>query len=125
MGSIKVLNEIAAERARGIQKGYSIDHDDTSGLDLALMSAAYAKCYSGGSFYTPDDWYNVCGRNMPTPASRRDALIKAGALIVAEIEKIDRIKNPLSIPTNDRTRENFAQLLKYISDNVEKVKETE
>jgi hypothetical protein len=75
----KVIDEIAAERRRQIEaEGFDADHD--SGADhrmgqLARAASAYAY-YAGLSDKERED--------------RRRDLIKAAALIVAEIERLDR-----------------------------------
>lgn len=86
-----VIEEIAAERKRQIDKeGWTIAHDDGhSNGDLARLAAMYA-VHNEGKVYEEmvlgwgdvSDWVKLKGR-------RRD-LIRAGALIVAEIERLDR-----------------------------------
>ncbi len=93
------LDEIAAERRRQIEvEGWTPEHDDKHhGGELATAAAAYA--YAAGV----DDAQRapfVGGRLAPRgwpwslewwkPTTRRRDLIKAGALIVAEIERLDR-----------------------------------
>lgn len=92
MGAIE---DIAAERQRQIAvEGWSADHDDThSGGQLASAAAAYAlhtsgvvKSHKGSApFGWPWDW-----RWWKPTTPRRD-LVKAAALIVAEIERLDRL----------------------------------
>lgn len=88
-----VIEEIAAERKRQIeQEGWSSEHDD-SHEDGELAHAA--ACYSIGIrpetrgwklWPWSDHWWKPKGR-------RRD-LIRAAALIVAEIERLDRKDRP-------------------------------
>jgi hypothetical protein len=70
------LADIAVERRGQMEReGYTLAHDDTHDRgELAAAAAAFA---------AP----NIC---RPTQDRRRD-LVKAGALIVAEIERLDRI----------------------------------
>lgn len=106
------IDEIAAERRRQIEKeGWSLEHDDghEDGA-LALAACCYAapeplfgKDDRANGFYLADPWpwdrmYDkrpYDGNVVLHPhefdgALRRDLLIKAGALIVAEIERLDR-----------------------------------
>ena len=96
-----VLDDIAAERRRQIMiEGWSHEHDDshTDG-SLATAAAVYALHPFGWhlvvterekrrllslSDFWPWDW------QWFKPTNRRRDLIKAGALIVAEIERLDR-----------------------------------
>ena len=96
-----VIDEIAAERKRQIEvEGWTPQHDDAhKGGDLALAAAAYAE-HAGrrrdaielGSRYEtkayPDIW--PWEREWWKPKNPRRDLIRAAALIVAEIERLDR-----------------------------------
>lgn len=85
----KALEDIAAERQRQIDvEGWTAEHDDAhSKGELSDAAAAYIL----GS-----DWLKMI-RLWPwswewfKPKSRRHDLVKAGALIVAEIERLDRL----------------------------------
>ena len=91
---IKALQDIKEERERQVnQEGWTTEHDDehTDG-SLAKAAACYARSspevhmYNGPSIWTwpwDDKWWK--------PKNRRRDLVKAGALIVAEIERLDRI----------------------------------
>jgi hypothetical protein len=86
--------DICRERMRQVrQEGWSPEHDDThSAGELAAAAACYAASAKGHGFILLDrapsrwpwsaDWWK--------PTSRRRDLVKAGALIVAEIERLDR-----------------------------------
>lgn len=88
----KVLEQIFTERRRQINKeGWSTVHDDLDHEEGTL--AAAAACYAGRAFGKrksrppagwpwSDEWWK--------PKTPRRDLIRAGALIVAEIEKLDR-----------------------------------
>lgn len=97
-----VLNEIAEERMRQIMKHrWTATHDDLhKGNELALAAACYA---SPVHIFRPsthigrdgqpyliyvDAW--PWGMDAWKRSERRRELIKAAALIVAEIERIDR-----------------------------------
>jgi hypothetical protein len=95
-----VIEEIVAERGRQLAKGYDARHDDThDDGSIATAAAVYA--------LHPFDWHLVVterskGRLLSLrdfwpwdwsqfePADERRNLVRAGALIVAEIERIDR-----------------------------------
>jgi hypothetical protein len=93
------LDEIAAERRRQIDaEGWTPEHDDEhSDRELAAAAAAYA--YAAGVDDQERDVF-IGGRIVPRrwpwsldwwkPSTRRRDLIKAAALIVAEIERLDR-----------------------------------
>lgn len=115
------IDDIAAERQRQIEgEGWSAERDDEyTDRSLAHAAAAYALGFdmetrqevitddvSGGRGDTPV-WRNRVIRvpaSWPTswdaewwkPTTTRRDLVKAGALIVAEIERIDRAALALS-----------------------------
>ena len=91
---MSIIDEIAAERRRQIeQEGWTPEHDNVhSGGQMAMAAACYALSSAGVA-----DWLRVTslklwpwGREWWKPTTRRRDLIKAGALIVAEIERLDR-----------------------------------
>lgn len=87
-----ILAEIRYERDRQITvEGFSYDHDDQyteNELPLAAVSYLLANRYDCdcGEKYWPWDWQWY----KPSDDLRRN-LIKAGALILAEIERLDRL----------------------------------
>jgi hypothetical protein len=92
-----VIAEIAAERKRQIEKeGWSPEHDDehTRG-ELSQAAACYALEATKDNHYRngyavpvtwPDEWHIKWWK----PKDRRRDLVRAAALIVAEIERLDR-----------------------------------
>lgn len=103
------IEAIAAERQRQVAvEGWSPEHDDYhGGGQLAQAAACYAMVtaqspndHRHGPFYPPQEW--PWGADWWKPgfkrdvANRRRCLVKAGALIVAEIERLDRIAAPES-----------------------------
>ena len=82
---MSAIDDIAAERKRQItQEGWSPEHDDKHS-DGSLRAAAC--CYiapemAGEIWPWGFDWWK--------PAGLRRNLVKAGALIAAEIDRIDR-----------------------------------
>lgn len=83
--------DVLAERRRQIEgEGWSRDHDDTF-VDGELAIAA--ACYEGGrgmtiGSNTPALW--PWGASWWKPTTYRGDLVKAAALILAEIERLDR-----------------------------------
>lgn len=86
-----VVQEILHERVRQIcEEGWDLKHDDSH--DCGEMADA-AACYALGQpneivmHFWPWDvtWWK--------PTDRRRNLVKAGALIVAELERIDRFES--------------------------------
>lgn len=87
-----VLGEIQTERSRQIAiEGWSPDHDDQRHQegDLGRAGAAYA-LKSAGVRTAKKHW--PWGDEGWKPKSKREDLIRAAALIVAEIERLDRNK---------------------------------
>jgi hypothetical protein len=86
---------IAQERQRQIDsEGFSIEHDDshTDG-ELAYAAACYASPHPTENYYgTPHDWPFSPTWWKPSPNNRIRDLVKAGALIVAEIERLQRLE---------------------------------
>ncbi|MET4184923.1 hypothetical protein ABIB94_007052 [Bradyrhizobium sp. JR7.2] len=85
---IAILGEIHAERSRQIAKGYDAAHDDEhSDGSIARAAASYA--WSAAPLrlnYVLWPWPS----STWSPGPPREALVKAAALIVAEIERMDR-----------------------------------
>lgn len=96
IGPNSPLGEIAAERRRQIDvEGWSQAHDDHSAGALACAAGCYA-IHAGlpdgarvPRGYAPSDW--PWHRRWWKPTTPRRDLIKAGALIVAELERLDRV----------------------------------
>jgi hypothetical protein len=94
------LELIAAERQRQVeQEGWTPEHDDAHETgDLALAAACYAtpesrRQYEDGAPLDPwwpwdDGWWK------PSPENRIRELVKAGALIAAEIDRLQRATRP-------------------------------
>jgi len=95
MADLTVLDEIAAERRRQVEEeGFDADHDAAITLGhrhppLALAAACYALAgaeYDGEEIRAFWPWDSEWWK----PTTPRRDLIKAGALILAEIERLDR-----------------------------------
>ena len=98
-----IINEIRAERSRQITKeGWTLEHDDCHiNGEMTLAASCYAQCAASDRIF--DAWKGFLKHNhAPTswpwdvswwkPKDRRSSLVKAAALIVAEIERLDRTK---------------------------------
>jgi hypothetical protein len=93
-GMEEAVLEVVAERRRQVEaEGWALEHDDkhTDGA-LAKAATCYASVYPLGACYWPWDlkWWK--------PKDRRRNLVKAGALILAEIERIDRAASRSNTP---------------------------
>lgn len=84
-----VIAEIAAERKRQIEvEGWTPEHDDEHrGGVMALAAGCYALA-STGAPRAAEHW--PWDRNWWKPKDRRSDLIRAAALVVAELERLDR-----------------------------------
>lgn len=94
------MAEIAAERRRQIEKeGWSVEHDDEHDAGtMACAGAAYALnagCVlyplNGTAMEKPPEFW-MWGEEWWKPKDPRRDLIRAAALIVAELERMDREK---------------------------------
>lgn len=94
-----IITEIAAERRRQIEvEGWTPAHDDAHGKgEMAQAAALYAtppdkrrRCADPryGMEGWPSSWHPCWWK----PKSRRRDLVRAAALIVAEIERLDRLE---------------------------------
>lgn len=93
----QAARDVLAERRRQVDaEGWTPEHDDEHSMGTLAEAAA---CYALGkhaistgrpynTFVTLWPW--DMGWWKPTPNNRRRELIKAGALILAEIERLDR-----------------------------------
>lgn len=103
---VTALDLIAAERRRQVvELGYGTQQDDEySGGELSLAASAYAVAermrfvygYKANQLSTVCLWPWDLGSFKPatdnTPESRIRELTKAGALIIAEIERLQRLQ---------------------------------
>ena len=100
----QALYDLIAERLRQVDdEGWSPEHDDQHAVgELAAAAACYCHpepCMDdtrGVPFSWPWDaaWWK--------PTDRRRDLVKAGALILAEIERLDRIERKAMVNGNSR-----------------------
>ena len=88
----KAIEDIAAERRRHVEgEGWSREHDDAyqPGV-LARAGAAYAIAWINSTTAVVAKRLWPLSASWWKPSSKRRDLVKAGSLIVAEIERIDR-----------------------------------
>lgn len=104
---MNVIDEIAAERKRQIEEeDWSLGHDDEHEYgEMATAAACYAlpeqlrdleQAHGDVATDSPPliwPWNSAWWK----PKNRRRDLIRAGALIVAEIERLDRLPQPSKI----------------------------
>lgn len=83
---------ISDERQRQIQvEGHTLEHDNHhTKSELSVAAACYAMSYLNSSGAIPPIWPWSANWWKPTPNNRVRELVKAGALIVAEIERLQR-----------------------------------
>lgn len=112
MSTVKVLQEIHVERLRQqSEEGWSQTHDDEHhDGELALGAAAYctSSSFGGGNHEAYNQW--PWERATFKPTTPRKDLVKAGAMIVAEIERLDRASGAGS--EEPSLEENLAMLSK-------------
>lgn len=91
--------DVLAERRRQIEaEGWTREHDDAhEDESLARAAACYAENpelvtpgWPGGEKPRPQSWPRSWSARWWKPTDRRRDLVKAGALILAEIERLDR-----------------------------------
>lgn len=86
----QAARDVLAERVRQVSaEGWTPEHDDEhSNGELALAAMAYAGSAAPMHEGSDDLWPFEDGYNPKTP---REDLVRAGALILAEIERLDRL----------------------------------
>lgn len=86
------LSEVATERLRQVLvEGFTASHDDEHvNGELADAAACYALNAALPVPKLPPPYW-PWARSWWKPATRRDDLVKAAALLVAEIERLDRL----------------------------------
>jgi hypothetical protein len=100
-GPSNAMRDVAAERQRQIEaEGYDQDHDDEHVNDeIAALACFYAMPPGAREWDTSSTGYGLRLGDAILPhgwasiedGDRRRELVKAGALILAEIERLDRI----------------------------------
>ena len=93
----KAAQDILAERRRQmVEEGWDPDHDDLHDQgEIASAAAAYAVASVAPNAFldsSPTLW--PWHESFWKPGTPRKMLIKAGALILAEVERLDRLPGP-------------------------------
>lgn len=87
---------IAEERQRQIkEEGYSAEHDQEHRKgELAIVAMCYACPIKYRPMFSPVSWFSRIGWNLKwwKPSTRVRDLQKAGALIVAEIDRLQNVE---------------------------------
>ncbi len=99
----EALTDVIRERSRQItEEGYTQEHDDRHvygelGLAAALYALPYEARVGGEDLIKQDDHIGLdmalelaCGWSLKPEADVRKRLVKSAALVVAEIERLDR-----------------------------------
>lgn len=90
----QAARDVLAERQRQVTaEGWTPGHDDQHAEgELAAAATAYAfNAATAGRYYAHDPiWFWPWGDGSWKPTTPRRDLVKAGALILAEIERLDR-----------------------------------
>lgn len=91
MDETQAVQDVVAERRRQVEiEGWSPDHDDAhAGGELAKA----AICYADPTYSLAGVWW-PWERHWWKPKTRRQNLVRAAALLVAEIDRLDRIASP-------------------------------
>jgi hypothetical protein len=86
----RAARDVVSERRRQMAvEGWTIDHDDRHALgELARAAVCYADPLNTERERAPGKW--PWGAEWWKPKSRRRDLVRAAALIIAEIERLDR-----------------------------------
>ncbi|HHT1417939.1 TPA: hypothetical protein ACTYDR_004821 [Klebsiella pneumoniae] len=85
-GSCAIADVIAERQRQQSVEGFSTEQDDTYvGCQLAAAAICYIEPMEAMSYW-PADWHDDSFK----PTNERRNLVKAAALIIAEIERIDR-----------------------------------
>lgn len=84
----KAVNDVLAERQRQIDvKGWTPEHDDTYTCgELAAAAISYIEPAEAENYW-PVDWHDDSFR----PSDERRNIVKATALLLAELERLDRL----------------------------------
>jgi hypothetical protein len=95
----KAAQDVLAERQRQISaEGWTPEHDDAhNNGELALAAGKYAGAAGGWTSLVGWPW----SQHWWKPGTPRRMLVKAGALILAEIERLDRKAGTSGVKTLD------------------------
>ena len=119
----KAIDDVVAERQRQINaEGWNEAHDDQHGdRSLALAGVCYARQYADRSWLLdasadgaerykadepPDDWPDSWSVEWWKPKNPRRDLVRAAALLIAEIERLDRAEQRCPTLTRECLHDN-------------------
>lgn len=85
-----IYHEIAAERQRQIAKGYDAAHDDDHRLGQIASAAAAHALMASPWLVLAKDVYPWTPDGLSADTAPREHLVMAAAMLVAEIERLDR-----------------------------------
>ncbi|MEG2040614.1 MAG: hypothetical protein RR068_05845, partial [Hafnia sp.] len=81
-----VLDVLLERQRQQTDKGFSNEQDDTyTGCELAAAAISYIEPMEATNYW-PADWHDESFK----PSAYRRNLVKATALLIAEIERLDR-----------------------------------
>ena len=107
-GNTPAVISVLAERRRQIEEeGYDSTQDDEhTGFELSLAAGCYASMavVSTPQLPVPADW--PWPKDFWKPTSARRDLVKAAALILAEIERLDRVSDIVEYHDSDCSTNN-------------------
>ena len=88
----KALDDVIAERKRQIEvEGWTPEHDDAHGLgQIAVAAGCYAMFSNSHSNAGRPPMFWPWSRNWWKPKGYRRDLVRAAAMLIAEIERVDR-----------------------------------
>jgi hypothetical protein len=91
---MSAIEDVAAERKRQIEsEGWSPQHDSAHSLgEMARAAACYAIPRASSDFQVMVGLLWPWDRKWWKPKDRRRDLVRAAALIVAEIDRLDRLQ---------------------------------
>lgn len=102
-----ILDEIRSERERQVEKGWTPEHDDkhTGGVLAGAgacysINAAWKLSPEGGEQLEGVPIWWPLGSSSWKPKTSREDLVRAAALIIAELERIHRNNEVKSSPTH-------------------------
>lgn len=92
MEMTNAAEDVLAERRRQIEgEGWTTQHDDKYDMEeMAQAAASYALWAAELTETAMEVWPSSWSRHWFKPTDQRRDLVKAGALILAEIERLDR-----------------------------------
>ena len=85
-----VILEIAKERERQVEKGFDAAHDDANPIDLPTLAIGVALDGAAGLMANDEETEDRIAHIRSKHPDRRRRMVIAAALLVAEVERLDR-----------------------------------